>query len=339
MVTEPALPPATVVVAAHDAAPWVGEAVRSALAQDLAPAEVVVVDDASTDGTAQVVAALDGPVRLLRHPVNRGEAAAKNTGIRAARTPVVVLLDADDTWLPGRLRAVVTALAEHPEVDLVTTDALLVHDGRPLGRWYDEGNPFPWTDQRRALLRGNPVFGHPALRRDAFLATGGFDESLRHATDWDAWIRLVHAGGRLHLVPEPLAVYRLHGTSASADRRAMHRGQVALLEGVLRDLPLDDAERATAVRALAERRRRLAREELKVALRTRRGSAAAAAAVAGDRTQPWRSRAAATAAWVAPPLLRALEERRARAGWVGPGGRRLPHAPSDRGGRRRPPVG
>ena len=319
----------TVVVAAHDAAPFIRRAVRSALAQVPPPAEVVVCDDASTDGTAEALRGLDGPLRVVRHEVNRGEGAAKNTGVRAARTPLVALLDADDEWLPGRLAAVTEVFDRHPDVDLVTTDALLVQGQHVLGRWYDEGNPFAWDGQRVAVLQRNPVFGHVALRRAALLALGGFDESLRHATDWDCWIRLVHAGGRLHLVPEPLALYRLHGDNASADRVAMNRGQVALLEKALRDLPLTTAEQAVARATLAERRRRLAREELKAALRRVDGPVRRAAlTVLRVPGQPARSRAAAVAALLAPAALRVVDRRRSRGSWTGPGGRRLVTAPA-----------
>lgn len=319
-------PPLTVAIAAYDAEQHVAAAVRSALAQVPPPVEVVVVDDASTDGTAAVLAGFGDAVRVLRHPVNRGEAAAKNTAVRAARTEHVVLLDADDEFLPGRLHALGQRWAQDPEVDVLTTDALLVQGERVVGRWYGETNPLPRADQRVDVLSRNPVFGHPALRRTAFLAVGGFDEGLRHATDWDCWLRMVLNGSRVDVVAEPLSRYRLHDASASSSRAAMLAGNVALLSRALARDDLRPTERAAAEAARDERQRRLDRARLKAALVAGTGARPHARAVVADPRQPARSRVLALGCLVAPgpaALARRWAERR---WWTGPGGVRLRRA-------------
>jgi GT2 family glycosyltransferase len=95
-----------------------------------------------------------------------------------------------------------------PTLDVITTDAHLVHAGEIVGRCYGPGHSFASTDQRTAILRGNFVFGLAAVRRTRFAEIGGFDPAVDYTTDWDLWIRLVFTGSRIGLVDEPLAEYR-----------------------------------------------------------------------------------------------------------------------------------
>ncbi len=88
-----------------------------------------------------------------------------------------------------------------------------------MRRCYDEGWTFEINDQRGAILQRNFVFGLAAVRRQSFLAAGGFDESLRYATDWDLWCRLILDGSRVGLVAEPLARYRLDPTASPPSAR------------------------------------------------------------------------------------------------------------------------
>src|SRR3954447_14425882 len=92
----------SVVIPAFNAERFVGEAVQSVMAQTLLPVDIVVVDDGSTDRTAELAAAVDPTVQVVRTP-NRGVAAARNTGARRARGSVIAFLDADDVWLPTKL--------------------------------------------------------------------------------------------------------------------------------------------------------------------------------------------------------------------------------------------
>ena len=106
-------PTASVCIAAYQAEGTILAAVLSALTQTWPPLEVVVVDDGSSDGTAQVLADVDDPRLRVLHQANAGEAAAKNAAVQAARGDLVVVLDADDAWYPERLAALM-ALARAP---------------------------------------------------------------------------------------------------------------------------------------------------------------------------------------------------------------------------------
>ncbi len=208
----------SVVIPAWNAEAWVGRAVESALAQDHEPKEIIVVDDGSTDGTADVLAAYGRRIRLVRQ-TNRGLPAARNAGLRAARGTLVAFLDADDRWLPGKLAAQVALMRERPDLGFCATEAWLEDEaGRRLGRWRDEGRLPGRTFLETLFARNAAVPGSASavmVRRELALAVGGFDETLRAHEDVDLWMRLAAVAG-FACVPEPLAaVTRREGSVSS----------------------------------------------------------------------------------------------------------------------------
>src|SRR5688572_12989833 len=132
---------------AFNVAPYVGAAIRSALAQTFTDFELIVVDDGSKDETAgivQTIAAEDGRVRLVQQ-ANRGLAGARNTALRAARGEMFALLDSDDMWEPEFLAAQVAILEAHPDVDIVTGNGWYLDGPRhgQLARPYPDPRPDP----------------------------------------------------------------------------------------------------------------------------------------------------------------------------------------------------
>jgi len=324
------VPRFSVVIAAYQAAGTITEAVESALAQEPPPLEVIVADDGSTDDIEGALARFGDRVALLRGE-HSGEAAAKNRAFRAARGEFVVILDADDVYLPGRIDALGRLASARPDLDLLTTDASFEADGIVIGRCYHAGNSFAIDDQRRAIIERNFIFGLAAIRREALLAIGGFDESIAFTADWDCWIRLVLGGARAGLVDAPLASYRLHERAMSAGRLDMYRGRVQTLSKTRSHPSLSAAERAAVDRGIAAEERRVSREELEVALASSTpGARRTARAVASDRGQPARSRIKAGMAFVAPALVGALIRRERRYAWVGVGDLRLPRITGSR---------
>ncbi|MCB0791851.1 MAG: glycosyltransferase family 2 protein, partial [Flavobacteriales bacterium] len=108
------VPNVSVVVPCHNAAPWIEATLTSVLAQDWPGLEVIVVDDGSVDDSADRVARRFPQVRLLRQ-ANAGVAAARNAGLKAASGDWVAFVDADDHWLPGKLRVQMALLAANPQ--------------------------------------------------------------------------------------------------------------------------------------------------------------------------------------------------------------------------------
>lgn len=259
-------PSFSVVIAAYQVADCIGDAIDSALAQTAPALEVVVCDDGSTDELGTVLAGFgDRIVTVLKD--HGGEASAKNAGARAASGEFVVILDADDVFLPGRLGAIAELACLRPDLDIITTDAFLEVEGRIDRRVYTAAWTFATDDQRQAILERNFIFGHVAVRRELLLAAGGFDERITRTTDWECWIRLILDGAIAGAVMEPLAHYRVRRSSLSSQRALMHEGAVQTLERALTHPRLTPAERGTVTATLAGRRRDLARARLTDAVR------------------------------------------------------------------------
>jgi len=315
----------SVVIAAHDAAATLADALDSALSQVPPPLEVIVCDDGSTDATPDVLAGYESRVRTIRQ-TNAGEGAAKNAAAAAAKGDFVCFLDADDVFLPGRLAALTELAHQRPDLGILTTDASIEVDGRHVRRCYDDEWPFPAERQRAAILERNFVFGLAAVRRPTFVEAGGFAEDIRYAVDWDLWIRLILDGAKVGLVDAVLARYRLRAESLSAARPALLAGRAQVLERTADDRRLHEGER-TAVRAHARRERAaalLARAADALADRTP-GRRRLAAAVARSDAYPRATRARALASAVVPGIAGALLRRERRLhGRPGPAGVRLP---------------
>lgn len=292
----------SVVVAAYQAEASIVDALASALDQTHPPLEVVVCDDGSTDATAALAEGVDPRVRVLRQP-NRGESAAKNAAVAAALGDYVVVLDADDLFHPRRLEALAWLAARRPDLDVLTTDAVLETDGVPVRQAYHPGWPFPADDQRAAILDHNFVFGLCAVRRERWLAAGGFDESFARAADWEFWLRLVLDGSRVGLVDRPLARYRLTAGTLSSGRVPLVEARLEVLRRAAARPDLTAAERAVVRRATRRERQDLRVRRLDQALRQGvHGTRRRALAVLLAGATPPRARAGAALATLLPGL-------------------------------------
>lgn len=222
---------ASIVIPAHNAAAFLGEAVASAQAQTARAIEILVVDDASTDATweiAGVLAAADPRIRPLRRPRQGGVSAARNAGLAQARGRWIALLDADDLFLPRRIEALV-AEAEARGADLLA-DNLLERDfatGADLGPHFPaEAMAVPGPLTLGEMLRrdmpdlpGTARLGYlQPILRNGFLRASGvrFAEGVAAGEDFLLMFESVARGGRFLLTPEAHYVYRRRGGSASA---------------------------------------------------------------------------------------------------------------------------
>jgi Glycosyl transferase family 2 len=214
-------PLVSVCVPARDAERFLGEALASALAQEVA-LELLVCDDGSRDATravAQDLAARDPRVRVLRHAQPRGVVAARNALLRAARGRYVAFLDADDAYLPGALAAQVALLERSASVALVHGGAEIVEEsGRVLPPWrrpFDRDVIEDGLDAFAELLLSNELVTSTVVaRRDALRAAGGFVSVGESSSDWDLWLRLALRGAVAYRAA-PVARYRQHTASIS----------------------------------------------------------------------------------------------------------------------------
>jgi GT2 family glycosyltransferase len=220
----------TAVIIVYNGEAYVGRALASVLAQTHTNLEVIVVDDASTDGSCAVVEGFTDPrVRLLRREQNGGIGSARNVGISAARGAWVAFLDCDDRWAPQKIERQLARALARPDAGLVYAWATVESEaGQVVGEYQSrvEGQVLP------ELLRSNCISGSASsamVRRDALAAVGGFDESLRSAEDWDMWLR-ISAAYPVACVPEPLVLLTRRGSSTSGNPRRMEQNSVLVLE-------------------------------------------------------------------------------------------------------------
>jgi glycosyltransferase involved in cell wall biosynthesis len=209
--------PVTVVIPAHNRERMVARALDSVLAQTSRPAEIVVVDDASTDRTAAV--AEERGARVIRRERNGGEGAARNSGLAAASQPWVALLDSDDEWLPGHLEALWRGRGDHV---LVATSCIRCGEDPRVDRFHGAatGRDLVVRSPSDIVFPENPVpVSALMVRRDVALAVGGY-RKLRHCSDFDFLLRCLEAGSGV-VLPEVGMLYHLHADQVSREREAM----------------------------------------------------------------------------------------------------------------------
>jgi glycosyltransferase involved in cell wall biosynthesis len=228
----------SVVIAAHDAEPFLGAAIDSVLADLPADSELIVVDDGSTDGTPHVLAGYGDRARLFRNETASGPGDARNLGARAASGEILAFHDADDLVLPGRFATLIAALDRHPEVDLVFGNGIKIDEtGRPLGP------VIPARYVRRLKRRAGPAemltdgFVYPqalCIRRERFLALGGFIHE--RVEDWEFALR-ASLFIRLLYVDRAVFAYRRHPGSMTMQQHAYAHAMLAMLERFVAEHP------------------------------------------------------------------------------------------------------
>ncbi|MEM6705641.1 MAG: glycosyltransferase family A protein [Acidobacteriota bacterium] len=203
--TSASRPSVSVVIPAWNAVRFLPAALDSVRQQTYGAAEILVVDDGSTDGTAEI-ARRAADVVLLESPQS-GPSAARNLAVDRASGEVVAFLDADDLWLPEKLEKQIAALAAEPAAGLcLCQEICFVEEGKPLP---------PWA--RPHLLEPHTgLLSTTIVRRQALDDIGPFDESMRQAEDLDWFSRAESVGARRIVVEEVLVRKRLHEANATA---------------------------------------------------------------------------------------------------------------------------
>jgi hypothetical protein len=249
-------PTFAVLIAAYQAERTIESAIDSAIAQTAPPEQVIVVDDGSTDATAELVARYGASVRLIRKS-NGGAASAQNAGLDGVTADYVAILDADDRFLPQRLEALGWLAQTRPDLDLVTSDAYLVDARGTRVARFSAATPFATDDQRSAILRRCFPGGWPAIRRQRLVQVGGFDERLRVGYDWDCWLRLILSGSLAGMIDEPLYEYRFdQAGNLTANDVVTLRARLAVLDKARRDQTLTDAEAEVLAASMRRHERR-----------------------------------------------------------------------------------
>jgi glycosyltransferase involved in cell wall biosynthesis len=230
------MPLFSVIIPTYNRAALIGAALESVFAQEFADYEVIVVDDGSTDQTAEMVARHGDRVRYVRQE-NRGPAAARNLGISQARGEYICFLDSDDLWFPWTLQAYAQAISAHNRPAFVAGTDVKFSDESQLPRnQLAEVKCDSFADYYTAAGRskGGQILWigmcAVAIRADVLRAVGGFTDRHINSEDSDLWMKLGIAPGFVQISAPPVFGYRRHGNSAVLDIDRAYRGCEFLLE-------------------------------------------------------------------------------------------------------------
>ncbi|HEU6446894.1 MAG TPA: glycosyltransferase [Verrucomicrobiae bacterium] len=212
----------SVIVPVFNGAPFIAETLESVRTQTFREIEVIVVDDGSTDNTAEIVqkfCAEDSRFTLIQQK-NAGVSAARNTAIHRARYEWIAFLDGDDVWLPEKLARQADALRSNPAANFCYTN-FSIWDGRhDLGLGFSDDRPMPAGDVLEQLIFGIRFVPSTALvRRDLVIEAGLFRKEMESSEDWDLWLRMASRELRVCGVREPLVRYRQWPGSVTAKNR------------------------------------------------------------------------------------------------------------------------
>ena len=244
-------PTVSVIIPTYNRAHLLRRAIRSVLGQTYTDFELIVVDDASTDNTADVLKNIKDPrTRYIRHKTNKGGSAARNTGIKAAQGKFIAFQDSDDEWLLEKLEKQISIF------NIVSDEVDVVYCG--FLRW--DGKSAVYIPSSKIIAREGDISSHilhgnfigtPTLlvRRRCFEKAGLFDEQLPRFQDWELIIRLAKIC-RFHLIDEPLVmVYAVPNSITNNDDAGVKANEIILEKhyDTLSKTPLLLAERLYAV--------------------------------------------------------------------------------------------
>lgn len=221
-------PRVSVVMPVYNVEAYVAESIDSVLAQTMADFELIVVDDGGTDRSMAIVRGYDDPRIMVISQANRGLAGARNTGIAAARAPIIAFLDSDDRWLPEKLALHTIHLDCNPHVGVSFSPSRIIDDTGKVTRL--RMRPRLQTITARDIFRRNPVGNGsaPVIRRSALdtvmfahpedaARSCWFDESFRQSEDIEMWLRMALVGQvQFEGIATVLTEYRIAGGGLSA---------------------------------------------------------------------------------------------------------------------------
>jgi glycosyltransferase involved in cell wall biosynthesis len=199
----------SVIMPVYNGEKYLAEAVESIRGQGYAPLELIIVDDGSTDRTAEIAHSFSLDLRYVRQP-NRGPAAARNTGLEMSRGQIVAFQDADDLWPSGKLARQLPRLIDDPALEIISGRVQRIKlTGINAGK-----------EAFKEFLTPEVAYnlGSALYRRSVFDKVGLFDVTMRYSEDVDWWMRARECGTQMLILHEVTLLYRLHGKNMTHGR-------------------------------------------------------------------------------------------------------------------------
>jgi glycosyltransferase involved in cell wall biosynthesis len=253
-------PLVSIIIPVYNSSAYVSDALGSVLAQDYENKEIIVVDDGSTDSTPDILKTFQERILVITQ-VNAGPAAARNRALKHAKGAYIAFLDADDFWVPGKLRLQIDYLEERREIGAVYSKWLLWHADAE-GRFSPPR--LPTLNRRTAivpedsgwiytnlLLECRLLTSTVVLRRAIMQQVGLFNEELLRGQDYDYWIRLSRVT-QIHKLDRELALYRIHGDNIAV-KYPNHNYELMIVEKNVSRWGLTGPEGKTVPRDQLER--------------------------------------------------------------------------------------
>jgi glycosyltransferase involved in cell wall biosynthesis len=252
----------SVIIPTYNRLPMLKEAVDSVLAQNFEDFELIVVDDGSTDGTADEIKRYGGRVKLLRVPQNRGVSVARNRGILQARGKYVAFLDSDDLWVKGKLKTQVAFMEDNPQYPLCYTDEIWIRRGKRVNPKFKHAKYSGWIFEKcLPLCIISP--SSAVIKRTLFSKVGLFDEALPVCEDYDLWLRIT-ARYPVFFINKKLIIKRGgHPDQLSNRSWGNDRFRVIALEKLLSEPSIAEEERSLVLEEMEKKCRVLAQGFLK----------------------------------------------------------------------------
>lgn len=226
----------TVIMPAFNSENYIAEALDSLSGQTYRNFEVIVVDDNSSDRSAEIAQSYEDkfPLTVLKLDANVGQAAARNAGIELAKGEWFALLDSDDVWLPNKLEQQIGLINENPDVSLVFSNGYSFDDTGELNIFYRREKNFPQGDVLKCLYRHNCFYASSVMvKAEAARAVGMFNTAMLYNEDYDLWIRVMEQGGRAMGVWEPIIKYRQRMDSVSKNLTGIGESAVKIYSEAL----------------------------------------------------------------------------------------------------------
>lgn len=209
-------PKVSVVIPTYNRGKYLGDAVRSVLAQSFIDFEVIVIDDGSTDDTDAVIKEIHDNRLIYERQANRGRSNARNHALRIARGAYITFLDSDDLYLPDKLQLQVSYLDNHPSVGMIYTSALCINDlGVALSHSYEATVSGHIYNEIAFFTPVTITLPTVMVRREVFDRVGGFDEQMHRFEDTDMWRRIAKYYW-IEAIPEYTCALRTHGDNSLA---------------------------------------------------------------------------------------------------------------------------
>ncbi len=212
----------SIIIPAYNSAKYLPETIDSILAQGMRDYEIIIIDDGSTDNTREVIDKFNAKIKYI-YQKQKGAAAARNRGIRNSRGDYIAFLDADDIWLPQKIRLQMQYFNNNPEISIIYTDAQ-VFDERGL-IWHSANRHMRMYSGKIYYKLFLENFIHTSsviLKRACLERVGLFDESLGPCEDYEFWLRLAR-DYEFAFINKPLVKYRLSSNSFSRGKAGFER--------------------------------------------------------------------------------------------------------------------